>query len=196
LVFSCELLREKQIGEGAGGEHLTSAAQPTGGGWKIGDLVTQPTLDNATSAPWGIVQNRIKMKIVQIPFLALIVTLPPYDIAQAQTSNRPAAAKETVVLQRVAVPGTDREMGMGIADFPPNSSKPRQKAIGPETCFVLKGEVTVQVEGQQKKVFHEGESFQFPAMVVHQTTAGPEGARILATWVDTPGDQFNIPAPR
>jgi quercetin dioxygenase-like cupin family protein len=136
------------------------------------------------------------MKIAQIPFLALVVTLVPHDIAEAQTKARAAQARETVVLQRVAVPGTDRELGMGIAEFPPNSSKTRQKAIGPETCFVLEGVVTVEVEGQQRKVFHAGESFQFPAMVVHQTTAGPEGARILATWVHTSGDQFNIPAPR
>ena len=117
-------------------------------------------------------------------------------VQSVKSADKAPAAKETVVLQRAAVPGTDREMGMGIADFPPNSAKPRQKALGPETCYVLKGEVTVEIEGQQIKFFHEGESFQFPAMTVHQTTAGPEGARILATWVHTPGDQFNIPAPR
>jgi quercetin dioxygenase-like cupin family protein len=56
--------------------------------------------------------------------------------------------------------------------------------------------VTVEIEGQGKRVFHAGETFQFPAMVVHQTTAGPAGAKVLATWVHTPGEQFNVPAPR
>jgi hypothetical protein len=55
-------------------------------------------------------------------------------VQSVNSADKVPAAKETVVLQRVAVPGTDREMGMGIADFPPNSSKPRQKALGPETC--------------------------------------------------------------
>jgi quercetin dioxygenase-like cupin family protein len=129
-------------------------------------------------------------RCLALVFVALIT------VQSVGSAEKAPAAKETVVLQRVAVPGTEREMGMGIADFPPYSSKPRQKALGPETCYVLKGEVTVEMEGQQTKVFHEGESFQFPAMVVHQTTAGAEGARILATWVHTPGDQFNIPTPR
>jgi hypothetical protein len=33
-------------------------------------------------------------------------------------------------LQRVPVTGTDREIGMGIAEFPANASKPRHKAAG------------------------------------------------------------------
>ena len=132
------------------------------------------------------------MKLIKLRFALVALCCS----SLAQTKSKPPTARETVVLQRVAVPGTDREMGMGIADFPPNSSKPRQKALGPETCYVLKGQVTVEVEGQQTRVFYVGESFQFPAMVVHQTSAGPEGARVLATWVHTPGDQFNIPASR
>ena len=110
------------------------------------------------------------------------------DPAQQRADTKPSAARETVVLQRVSVPGTDREMGMGIADFPPNTAKPRQKATGPETCYVLEGEVTVEIEGQEKRVFHAGETFQFPAMVVHQTIAGPAGARVLATWSTLQGN--------
>lgn len=32
-------------------------------------------------------------------------------------------------------------------------------------------------------------------MIAHQTAAGQHGAKVLATWVHTPGDQFNIPSP-
>jgi hypothetical protein len=55
--------------------------------------------------------------------------------------------------------------------------------------------VTVEIEGQEKRVFHAGETFQFPAMVVHQTTAGPAGAKVLATWVHTPGGAIQCPGP-
>lgn len=37
--------------------------------------------------------------------------------------------KPTQVLQRVAVTGTNRELGMGIAQFPPFSAKPRQRVL-------------------------------------------------------------------
>lgn len=105
------------------------------------------------------------------------------------------AAKDTVVLQRVPVPGTDREMGMGIAEFPPNAAKPRHKATGPEVFYVLEGEVTVQIEGRPARVVHAGESVKLPANVVHVTTAGPAGAKVVATWVWVPGKPFNIAVP-
>jgi quercetin dioxygenase-like cupin family protein len=86
-------------------------------------------------------------------------------------------------------------MGMGIAEFPPNASKPRHKATGPEVAYVLEGEVTVQVDGQPTKVVRAGESYRMPANVVHVTTAGPAGAKVIATWARVPGKPFNIPVP-
>lgn len=110
--------------------------------------------------------------------------------------SNPPPAKDTVVLQRVPITGTDREMGMGIAEFPPNAAKPRHEASGPELCYVLDGEVTVQVDGQPTRVVHAGETFQLSAYAPHTTTAGPAGARVLATWAHVPGQPFNLPASR
>jgi quercetin dioxygenase-like cupin family protein len=138
---------------------------------------------------------------VSIPFtfiflyVGLILGIHPQR-AMMQTANSPVAADATIVLQRVAIPETDRELGMGIATFSLNAAKPRQKAIGPETCYVLSGEVIVEMQGRPTEVYHAGESFQIPAMIAHQTTAGQHGAKVLASWVHTPGDQFNIPSPR
>ena len=123
----------------------------------------------------------------------VLVTLMSTQAVEA--ADKPPPAKDTVVMQRVPLPGTDWEVGMGIAEFPPNSAKPRQKAIGPEVCFVSKGEVTVQIAGQPAKTFHAGETFQLPANVVHVTTAGPAGAEVVATWAGIPGKQFNTPVP-
>ncbi|PQV49138.1 cupin domain-containing protein [Paraburkholderia sp. BL21I4N1] len=112
-----------------------------------------------------------------------------------RTAGTPPPAKDTVVLQRVPVAGTHREMGMGIAEFPPNAAKPRHKATGPEVAYVLEGEVTVQVDGQPDQIVHAGESYRMPANVVHVTKAGPAGAKVLATWAWTPGKPFNVAAP-
>ncbi|MFM0221973.1 cupin domain-containing protein [Paraburkholderia dipogonis] len=123
----------------------------------------------------------------------------PFAIAALMTSMQAAnagdkapPAKDTVVLQRVPVAGTDREMGMGIAEFPPNAAKSKHKATGPEVAYLLEGEVTVQVEGRPAQVVHAGESYRMPANVVHVTTAGPAGAKVLATWAWVPGKPFNI----
>ncbi|WP_230684395.1 cupin domain-containing protein [Burkholderia cepacia] len=122
--------------------------------------------------------------------LAALVTAPSVQAAGSAPDSKP-----TIVLQRVPVPNTDREMGMGIAEFPPNAAKPRHAATGPELCYVLEGDVTVQLDGQPPKVFHAGETFRLPAGVVHVTRAGPAGAKVVAAWVHTPGQPFNLPAP-
>jgi len=57
---------------------------------------------------------------------------------------------------------------------------------------VLEGEVTVQVDGQPTQVVRAGESYRMPAGVVHVTSAGPAGAKVLATWAWVPGKPFNV----
>jgi quercetin dioxygenase-like cupin family protein len=123
-----------------------------------------------------------------VPLLAVILM----NLPSANAGEKAPDAKETVVLQRVPVPGTDREMGMGIAEFPPNAAKPKHKATGPEVAYVLEGEVTVQVEGRPAQIVHAGESYRMLANVVHVTTAGPAGAKVLATWAWVPGKPFNV----
>ncbi|WP_442782807.1 cupin domain-containing protein [Collimonas fungivorans] len=123
--------------------------------------------------------------------LAGIVSMHP-----VMAAGTAAAAKETQVLQRIRVQGTDREMGMGIAEFPPNAEKPRHKAIGPEIVYVLEGEITVLVDGMPAKVVHAGESYQLAAKDIHVTKSGPAGAKTIASWVTVPGRQFNVYAPK
>lgn len=117
--------------------------------------------------------------------------------ALLQTSKATVAsvpARPTVVLQRVGVPGTAREMGMGLAEFPPNAVKSWHSPTGPEVCYVLDGSVTLRAKGLPARTFYSGESFRIPANLIHSTTAGPEGAKVIAAWVHLPGKQFNIPA--
>ncbi|AXE98360.1 cupin domain-containing protein [Paraburkholderia hospita] len=126
---------------------------------------------------------------------AALVTCGCACAQSARAADKAPEAKETIVLQRAPVLQTDRELGMGIAEFPPNASKPRHKATGPELCYVLEGEVTVQIDGKAAHVYRAGESFPLPANLVHITKAGPSGAKVLASWVHTPGKPFNVPAP-
>ena len=133
------------------------------------------------------------MKIsLAVPFiLAAVAAAHPVMV-----SASPVAAKETQVLQRIRLEGTDRELGMGIAEFPPNAEKPRHMATGPELAYVLEGELIIQVDGEPVKVLHAGGSYQLAANVVHVTKAGPAGAKVIASWVHVPGKAFNILVPR
>ena len=113
----------------------------------------------------------------------------------AEAADRAPPAKETRVLERIEAPGDHRQMGMGIAEFPPNAEKPRHMANGPEVAYVLEGQVTVIVDGQPPRVVHAGESYQMGANVAHITRAGPAGAKVLATWILIPGQPFNTVLP-
>ena len=114
----------------------------------------------------------------------------------ATTAYAAPAAKDTQVLERVDVNGTNREMGMGVSEFPPNAEKPRHMATGPEVCYVMRGEIILQVEGRPVKVIRAGGSFQIAANAIHVTKAGPAGATVIATWVSTPGKPFNASVPQ
>ena len=50
-------------------------------------------------------------------FLVAAVLVPPGHAAAAPvgTPHNPPPAKPTIVLQRVAIPETDRQMGMGVS---------------------------------------------------------------------------------
>lgn len=117
-------------------------------------------------------------------------------VALALSSNAavpPVPAKPTIVLQRVGIPNTAREMGMGLAEFPPYAVKSWRRAADPEVCYVLEGTVTVRAKHRLPRTFHAGESFRIPARLVHSTRAGPKGAKVLAAWVHSPGERFNFP---
>ncbi|MGB7196395.1 MAG: cupin domain-containing protein [Collimonas pratensis] len=133
----------------------------------------------------------MKTSLAILFFLAAAMVVYP-----VMASASPIAAKETLVVQRIRLEGTDRELGMGIAEFPPNAEKPRHMATGPELAYVLEGELIVQVDGEPTKVLHAGGSYQLAANVVHVTKAGPAAAKVIASWVHVPGKAFNILVPR
>lgn len=126
-------------------------------------------------------------KIISTVSLPIIISICILTNAEAAIM-----AKETQTLQKLQVNGTDREMGMGISKFPPCALKPKHKALGPEIVYVLKGEVTVEIDGQPTRVVHAGESYKLAAEDVHATQAGPRGAETIASWVTVPGKNFNV----
>lgn len=97
---------------------------------------------------------------------------------------------QTHVLQRISIPESPYQMGMGITEFASNATKAAQKQSGPELCYVLEGEITFMVEGQAPRKFKAGDSYQNLPNLVHWTKAGPKGAKILATWALQPGKPF------
>lgn len=98
---------------------------------------------------------------------------------------------KTHVLQRVDL-FANFQMGMGIAEFAPNAIKDSQLQTGPEVLYVLSGELTYFAKDKPAKKIKAGESYQIPVNEIHFSKAGPDGAKVLATWVLEKGKPFTV----
>ena len=126
-------------------------------------------------------------------FIAIVLSTIVGSAMAAETISR--INPPTHVLQRITVPNTPYEVGMGIGEMAPDTMKSRRIQSGPEMVYVLEGELIFRVEGQPAKTIKAGESFQIQAGVPHETKAGSKGAKFLATWVVEPSkrNRFVVP---
>jgi quercetin dioxygenase-like cupin family protein len=60
---------------------------------------------------------------------------------------------------------------------------------------VLEGDLVLNVEGVGPKTYKAGDSFYIPAGVVHGGKGGPNGAKIVATYIVEKGKPLATPAP-
>ncbi len=108
-------------------------------------------------------------------------------IVQAQQSPGSAVAQAPTIkrtpLQRFDVPGTHYETVIGLAEVGPNVSIGRHTHPGPESGYVLEGEMVLIVEGQPEKMLKAGDSYQVPPGAIHDGRSGPTGAKVIATYV-------------
>jgi quercetin dioxygenase-like cupin family protein len=112
---------------------------------------------------------------------------PPAMTQQAQNIKR-------TPLQKFDVPGTNFETVIGIAEIVPNVAIGRHTHPGPESGFMLEGEMVLMVQGQPDKTVKAGESYQVPSGAIHDAKTGPQGAKVIATYVVEKGKPLASPA--
>jgi len=120
------------------------------------------------------------------------------SIAQAQ--QLPAMTQQTAnikrtPLQKFDVPGTNYETVIGMAEIVPNVLIGRHTHPGPESGFMLDGDMTLLVEGQPPLSVKTGESYKVPPGAVHDARTGEKGAKVIATYVVEKGKPLATPAP-
>lgn len=109
------------------------------------------------------------------------------DLALQQTFKR-------TTLQKTDVPATNYEAVMGITDLPPNAYIPRESHPGLEAGYVLQGSAMLIVDGRAPLTISTGQSWQLPPSIQHEFRAGPDGVKVLASWVVEKGKAFASPA--
>lgn len=113
--------------------------------------------------------------------------------AVAQTPAEVPPIKRTP-LQRFDVPGTMFETVIGMAEIAPSVAIGRHTHPGPESGYVMTGSFELLIDGQAPRLLKAGESYQVPAGTVHDAKAGPEGAKVIATYVVQKGFALATPA--
>jgi quercetin dioxygenase-like cupin family protein len=101
---------------------------------------------------------------------------PPAMATQTQSIQR-------IPLQRFDVPGTSYETVIGIAVIAPNVAIGRHTHPGPESGYLIEGSFELLVQGEPPRMLRAGQSYVVPAGTVHDARTGPDGARVIATYV-------------
>jgi quercetin dioxygenase-like cupin family protein len=127
-----------------------------------------------------------------------IAALAVGGVAVAQQMPPPpaqTAGLKRTVLQKFDVPAGDRETVTALIEIPPNMDVARHTHPGPEVDYIIEGEVNLVVEGQPPKTYKAGESFEIPQGTVHGGRSGPNGTKLVGTYIVEKGKPLASPAP-
>jgi quercetin dioxygenase-like cupin family protein len=127
--------------------------------------------------------------------LLLTIAAASHNATRAQQPSAPVQTIKRTPLQKFDVPGTHYETVIGLAEVAPSASIGRHTHPGPESGYVLEGEMVLMVQGQPDRLVKAGESYQVPAGAVHDGRSGPHGAKVIATYVVEKGKPLASPAP-
>ena len=98
-------------------------------------------------------------------------------------------------LQKFDVPGTAYETVIGLAEVVPNVTIGRHTHFGPESGYVLEGDMVLIVAGAPDRALKAGDSYQIPAGAAHDGKSGAAGAKVIVTYVVEKGKPLATPAP-
>ena len=127
---------------------------------------------------------------------ASVVTFWTIQVVAQQvgpTKDQPQSIKR-IPLQRFDVPGTAYETVIGIAEIAPNVLIGRHTHPGPESGYVIAGSFELLIDGEAPRVISAGDSYKVTPSTVHDARSGPDGAKVIATYVVEKGQPLASPA--
>jgi quercetin dioxygenase-like cupin family protein len=107
----------------------------------------------------------------------------------------PTAGLKRTVVQKFDVPPGERETVVAVIEIPANTDVARHTHPGPEVDYVLEGDLVLNVDGVGPKPYKAGDSFVIPAGTPHGGKSGPNGTKLVGTYVVEKGKPLASPAP-
>jgi quercetin dioxygenase-like cupin family protein len=123
--------------------------------------------------------------------LVLASQSPAQDTLTAATTE--VQPINRIPLQRFEVPDTAYETIIGIAEIAPNVNVGLHTHPGPESGYAIEGSFELLIDGEAPKMIHAGESYLVPANVAHDAKTGPDGAKVIATYLVPGGQPISSP---
>jgi quercetin dioxygenase-like cupin family protein len=122
-----------------------------------------------------------------ILYLCAGALLSSLGLAQAQqqspATQSPTPTIKRTPLQKFDVPGADYETIIGLAEIAPDVVVGRHTHPGPESGYVIEGQLILMIKGKDDVRVNTGESYLVPAGTIHDAKAGPMGAKVVATYI-------------
>jgi quercetin dioxygenase-like cupin family protein len=136
-----------------------------------------------------------KLLLKQILLLATLAALIASGPAVAQPAPAAPPPIKRTLLQKVDVPASNYETITGIAEISPNVNIGRHTHFGPETGYLMEGDMVLLVDGKPPLPLKAGDSYQVPPGAPHDARSGANGAKVLAVYVVEKGKALATPAP-
>ena len=130
--------------------------------------------------------------------LAVLVLAACLGSAAMTQTSPPAVTQgatdiKRTILQKFDVPGSNYETVIAIVDIVPNGVIGKHTHPGVDSGVLQAGDLVLNGEGRPELVVKPGESWQIPPGVVHWGKAGPNGAKIVNTYVVEKGKPLASP---
>jgi quercetin dioxygenase-like cupin family protein len=133
------------------------------------------------------------MKLLPLSLIAIAAL----SLNAAADEPKSGAQPVRSILERhdqTGVPG--KEIVIGTATLPPGSAIGYHTHPGDEAGYVLKGNLTLKVQGQPDRPLKAGDSFFNPRGAIHSVVAaGPDGGTAVSSWIVDKGQPLATPAP-
>ncbi len=117
----------------------------------------------------------------------------------AQTSppavTQGASDIKRTVLQKFDVPESNYETVIALLEIVPDGVVGKHTHFGIDSGVLQSGDIVLNVAGKAEQIVKPGDSWQVPPNTVHWGKAGPNGAKIINTYVVEKGKPLATPAP-
>src|SRR5215831_9231900 len=131
--------------------------------------------------------------LAAMAFVACLGSTP----VEAQTTppavTQGASDIKRTIVQRFDVPGSNYETVIALVEIAPNAAIGKHTHPGVDSGVLQSGDIVLNAEGRSEQSVKPGDSWKIPPNTVHWGTAGPNGAKIVNTYVVEKGKPLATP---